>query len=467
VVKEERTGSPGHPSGRAGKRHALSSRPSRFPVETTLRVYEAPPPNGGRPAIGTPPLPPKGKGAAQKRELRELIEHDAFSLFRFALFIIPALWKDDPRHSTLTFGLRRCAALAIAASACVVVFGETRIHFIEPFAGFLKGEQAEDPKPSAKDGKGIATPQKMADSSHGPETPSYAWNSEGSSANNWNPNDPITIEFHGSIGIKLTALKVCKDAQAMSDGKYKLKVENGLISILPSRGYWTIGRQDIRIDLNVDNMPVTTHTTVFVSQEVSTAIGQIKPFIKLGDSIYCSHGVGPDHGTNSIYITPSGDVIHKPSYLSILPFVDRIRPYSFGVEFMFSAWNSGCFQVALPGGISVQIGEGNRNIATVKVGYSYIAGENGELTPRRSEALEIPLSDLILTRNSWLYFSYDTTSLTLSTGAKGSDVIKSVSISKSDLNPHKLSACLRSYGPDLLISQFHFGECNPDRPAVL
>ncbi|AIE86406.1 hypothetical protein [Fimbriimonas ginsengisoli] len=69
----------------------------------------------------------------------------------------------------------------------------------------------------------------------------------------------------------------------------------------------------------------------------------------------------------------------------------------------------------------------------------------------------MPLTRVDLSREGWLFVSFDGNRLILSSGINGADRIRAIPIPEKALQRTWTGGALRSYGLAVLISKVHFG----------
>ena len=170
---------------------------------------------------------------------------------------------------------------------------------------------------------------------------------------------------------------------------------------------------------------------------------------------YWSGHVGIDTTTGEIFVGPQDIDVANASSITCVPCMKR--PYGYGVRLHFRIISdaTGGFQVALPGSLSVQIGDGTLGDFTVKVGDHYL-DSLGRSRDIQKKTGQICRSRCTLEEEMIVTIEYSGRRLIISGGLDGSKKIIDIPLDAKLLGQSNQSSrhlSLRTYGSEVRFSK--------------
>lgn len=369
----------------------------------------------------------------------------AFYRIKWSQFVsdfMSAMWRQRPGERRRQYWPRRSLAVlmfipGVAYCTLSAYFGETAP------AKLLEKYQ---PKPSQKRSKGKSGYRgEEVEGQRGTSSILFEPTGDDPVVSELGPTQPAIASLKGLESKNLT-VKVDGAVVNRSSDAYVVNEEADKVSIIPSCGYWTVGRH--RIEVATDDEAGPKARLLF---DVTWSLDFSEPIAKvLLDLSEPANSVGKvytDSNTGCLVLEPKSREDNNPVSCSFSRFVKQLRPFSIGSKFRLHRNRSASVQLSLPGQISVQLFDGGANKITLKQKDKYLAKDGTSLTLFRKRALTIELpDDVTFEQESWIWISWDGKQIAISTGAHGQVPLARISVIKEAVKADDLSFSIRSYG---------------------
>lgn len=227
-----------------------------------------------------------------------------------------------------------------------------------------------------------------------------------------NPEGPVGLLLTGlGDGVKELAADHSLDQNKLDPPI--LDGEGFRFDLRPAAGYWMPGVNVLTVAVSAGEANFQAKRRFLCEWTINCAELDKTNLVSLTDPARVSPGVSFDPEDARVVLAGQRS---RAATIKTAPAITEDRPLSVGIEISLKEIEKGAFQLVLPNGIGILLGDGEANSLVVKSGNSYI-GKGGGLVPKRRDALackfEIPKSSF------WLWASFDGRDLIVSTESGG------------------------------------------------
>jgi hypothetical protein len=267
--------------------------------------------------------------------------------------------------------------------------------------------------------------------------------------------DPFALDLNlwgPSITLTSVTIDGRKAAINTPDSHYTVTYRDGTLSVLPHTRYWRTGPHNITV--SVPGQLVRSYDFFVSSWDIDFTQESASCIINLTDANLSRGQVRLDRQHCVLVLEPVVVDRNNPSYVKTPVFTNGISDYRVAICYRITDPQAGGFQVTLPGGISIQIGDGDLLTTTIKVGCHYVDPHGLPTQIKKKEAMKIAFpGQAVCAREEWVWICRTGNCLSVYAGYDQSIRICDVIIDDGFLSHPNRQLAFRSYGSTVEISR--------------
>jgi len=255
-----------------------------------------------------------------------------------------------------------------------------------------------------------------------------------------NFNEPAIITWQN---IDIAQSEIIIDGHPYASDSEFITINANNLIVMPPAGYWTPGSHTIALRENGKGIPGDQEFNV--DWRIDFPEGIYSPIIDPDDMSRRRNEVSINRDQCALILEPKELDKNNASYVKTPAFTNSVTDYRVAIHYRIQLHNGGCFQITLPGGISLQIADGDVASITLKVMNYYINDEGIPCERLKKDAWQCKDAQLG-TEECWLWIVRDGDTFTVSKGRKDPKVVLQKTISSTRLVASNRDLILRSYG---------------------